>query len=47
MKAIAAGAFDPTQMITHRLGLHEMERGYNIFKNASDTNALKVVLSAR
>ncbi|MDR6688666.1 alcohol dehydrogenase [Arthrobacter sp. 1088] len=46
MKAIAAGTFDPTSLITHRLKLSDMEKGYDIFKNAADTDALKVVLSA-
>lgn len=46
MKAIAGGVFDPTALITHRLKLDQMEEGYEIFKNAATTNALKVVLSA-
>ncbi|MDF1704893.1 MAG: alcohol dehydrogenase catalytic domain-containing protein [Aeromicrobium sp.] len=45
MKAIAAGTFDPTALVTHRLPLHEMEKGYDIFRNAAETKALKVVLS--
>ena len=46
MKAIAAGTFDPTTLISHRLKLSEMEKGYEIFKNAAETGALKVVLTS-
>ncbi|MGV9868442.1 alcohol dehydrogenase catalytic domain-containing protein [Rhodococcus koreensis] len=45
MKAITAGTFDPTALISHRLSLSDMEKGYDIFKNAAETDALKVVLS--
>ncbi|KAE8765915.1 alcohol dehydrogenase catalytic domain-containing protein [Georgenia thermotolerans] len=45
MKAIAAGTLDGTTLITHRLPLQEMKQGYEIFRNAADTNALKVVLN--
>jgi alcohol dehydrogenase len=46
LKAIEAGVFDPTALITHRLKLDEMMEGYETFKNAAETNALKVVLTA-
>lgn len=45
MNAIATGALDGTKMITHRLALDETEAGYDIFKRAAETGALKVVLS--
>ena len=46
MKAIGAGTLDATSLITHRLPLNDTLEGYNIFKNAATTNALKVVMFA-
>lgn len=45
MKAIEGGVFDPTTLITHRMKLDQMEEAYEVFKNSSETNALKVVLT--
>jgi len=33
-------------LISHRMPLSETVEGYDIFKNAATTNALKVVLTA-
>lgn len=44
MNSISAGALDATPLITHRLSLAETEQGYDIFRRAADTGALKVVL---
>ena len=33
-------------MITHRFGLDEFETAYDVFGNAADTGALKVLLTA-
>jgi alcohol dehydrogenase len=44
MKAIAAGTLDPTTLISHRFDLGDMVKGYETFKNAAETDALKVVL---
>jgi len=46
MKAIAAGTLDATSLISHRIPLNETAQGYEIFKNAAETNALKVVMYA-
>ena len=45
MKAIASGTLDPTTLISHRFDLGDMVKGYETFKNAAETDALKVVLS--
>ena len=42
LDAIARGAFDPTRVITHRLGLAEAEEGYELFASRA---AMKVVLT--
>ncbi len=46
MKAIAAGTLDATTLISHRLPLNETAQGYEIFKNAAETSALKLVMHA-
>jgi len=46
MRAISAGTLDPTTLISHRIPLSETVEGYEIFKNAAVTNALKVVMTA-
>jgi alcohol dehydrogenase len=45
MNSISTGALDATKMITHRMSLDETEHGYDIFRRAADTGALKVVLT--
>lgn len=45
MRAIETGTLDPTVLISHRMPLAETVRGYDTFKNAAKTNALKVVLT--
>ncbi|HEX2057413.1 MAG TPA: alcohol dehydrogenase catalytic domain-containing protein [Actinomycetota bacterium] len=42
LDAIAAGAFDPTKVITHRLPLEEAEKGYELF---ASREAMKVVMT--
>ena len=46
MKAISSGTLDATTLISHRIPLNDKVEGYDIFKNAATTNALKVVLVA-
>ena len=46
MKAIASGTLDPTTLISHRFDLDDMVKGYETFRNAAETDALKVVLSS-
>jgi alcohol dehydrogenase len=36
---------DATKFITHRFGLDEFDRAYDVFGRAADTGALKVVLT--
>lgn len=45
MKAIEAGTLDATTLISHRMPLSETVAGYDTFKNAAETDALKVVLT--
>ena len=45
LKAIETGTLDPTVLISHRMPLAETVHGYETFKNAAETNALKVVLT--
>lgn len=45
MNSISTGALDATKMITHRMPLDDAEAGYDIFKRAAETGALKIVLT--
>ena len=45
LRMVAAGRIDGERFITHRFALEEMERAYEVFENAGDTGALKVVLT--
>jgi alcohol dehydrogenase len=44
LKTVQAGKIDPTQLITHRFPLNEVEEAYKVFANAAQEKALKVVL---
>ncbi len=46
LKLVAEGRLDPTPFTTHRFGLGEVMDAYDVFADAANTNALKVVLSA-
>ncbi|WP_439657822.1 zinc-dependent alcohol dehydrogenase family protein [Lentzea sp. HUAS TT2] len=46
LRMVAAGRIDGERFITHRFALGEMEQAYEVFENAGDTGALKVVLQA-
>ena len=46
LKLIAEGRLDPTPFATHRFELAETEEAYEVFSDAANTNALKVVLTA-
>ncbi|MBJ8341310.1 zinc-dependent alcohol dehydrogenase family protein [Antrihabitans sp. YC3-6] len=46
IKLLASGQVDASPMVTHRFGLDEFENAYDVFARASETGALKVVLSA-
>jgi alcohol dehydrogenase len=44
---IQAGAIEPERFATHEFGLDEIVQAYDVFANAVDHDALKVVLTAR
>ena len=46
IKLVAGHRLDTTAMVTHRFGLDEFEAAYDVFANAADTGALKVLLTA-
>ncbi|SER71758.1 zinc-dependent alcohol dehydrogenase family protein [Lentzea albida] len=46
LKMVEAGRIDGERFITHRFALGEMAEAYDVFENAGDTGALKVVLQA-
>jgi alcohol dehydrogenase len=46
LKLIEAGRLDPTLFATHRFALENAEEAYDVFADAAETHALKVVLSA-
>jgi alcohol dehydrogenase len=43
---VSSHQLDTSPMITHRFGLDEFETAYDVFGNAADTGALKVLLTA-
>lgn len=43
---VVAGSLDPSLMITHRMKLNEMEKGYEIFGNAASNKAIKMLFTA-
>ena len=45
MRLAAAGQLDAARLVTHRLGLHELEQAYDVFADAASNGALKVVLT--
>ena len=44
LRMVAAGRLDPDWMITHRLGLPEIQDGYDAFTDPNGSGALKVAL---
>jgi len=46
LKLVAEGRLDPTPLATHRFGLDGIMDAYDVFSDAANTGALKVVLSA-
>jgi alcohol dehydrogenase len=46
LRAVEAKKVDPTRLITHRFPLDRILDAYDTFSRASDTRALKVVISA-
>lgn len=45
LRLLAAGQFDAGRFITHRFGIDEFEKAYDVFRHAGETGALKVVLT--
>jgi alcohol dehydrogenase len=46
LKLVRSGQLNTDAFITHRLALSDIEQAYDVFGNAADTGALKVVLTA-
>ena len=46
VKMVAQRKIDPDTFISHRFGLHDIMDAYEVFENAAETKALKVVLNA-
>ena len=46
LKLVSEGRLDPTPFATHRFELNEMMDAYDVFADAANTNAMKVVLSS-
>ena len=47
LRLLASRQLDLGQLVTHHFGLDDFMEAYEVFANAADTQALKVVLSAR
>jgi alcohol dehydrogenase len=45
LSMVAAGSLDPTPFATHHFALDDIESAYDVFGNAAETNALKVIIS--
>ena len=46
MRSVATGQIDPSALITHRFDLDEIVEAYEVFGNAAEEGALKVLLKA-
>jgi alcohol dehydrogenase len=46
LKLVRSGHLNTDAFVTHRLALADIENAYDVFGNAADTGALKVVLTA-
>ena len=46
LRLIGAGQLDPSSLVTHHFALDEFEAAYDVFANAAETGALKVVATA-
>lgn len=44
LKAVSTSSVDYTKMLTHHFKLSELEQAYDVFKHASENQAMKVVL---
>jgi alcohol dehydrogenase len=46
LRLVASGQLDAARLITHRFGFNDFDQAYEAFARASDTGALKVVVTA-
>jgi alcohol dehydrogenase len=46
LRLIEGGRLDPTPFATHHFALADTEKAYDVFADAAETHALKVVLTA-
>ena len=46
LKLVSEGRLDPTPFATHNFKLNEIMDAYDVFADAANTNAMKVVLSS-
>lgn len=44
LNVLKSGKIDATKMVTHHFKLSEVEKAYEVFKNAGRNNALKVII---
>ncbi len=45
LRLIQGGSIDPSPLVTHHFGIDEFDQAYDVFSRASDTGALKVVIT--
>jgi threonine dehydrogenase-like Zn-dependent dehydrogenase len=45
MRLAAAGQLDAARFVTHRMGMNDFERAYDLFGDAAGNGALKVILT--
>ena len=45
LRLITNGRLDPTTLVTHRFGIADTMQAYDVFADAANTDALKVVLN--
>jgi alcohol dehydrogenase len=46
LRLVASGQLDAAKLVTHRFAFDDFEQAYDVFASASDTGAIKVVLTA-
>ncbi|WP_303973848.1 zinc-dependent alcohol dehydrogenase family protein [Streptococcus merionis] len=44
LNVLKSGKIDATQLVTHHFKLSEIDKAYEVFKNAGENNALKVII---
>ncbi|WCP73780.1 zinc-dependent alcohol dehydrogenase family protein [Sphingomonas hankookensis] len=46
LKTVVSGRVDPSRLITHRFALDDITKAYDVFGNAAEEKAMKVILTA-